>query len=74
MAMRSEVDISGIPLFYVNKIITTKMDDGNVMVVCGFKHGAAFTPLYATISPAAVAVENGEEYVDIARTACETSH
>lgn len=74
MATRPEVDISGIPLFYVNKTITTKMDDGNVMIVCGLKRGTEFTPLYATISPAAVAIENGEEFVEIARSACETSH
>jgi hypothetical protein len=28
VGMRPEIDISGLPLFYVNKIITTKMDDG----------------------------------------------
>lgn len=74
MATRPEVDISGLPLFYVNKIITTTMDDGNVMVVCGLKRGAEFMPLYATISPAAVAIENGKQYVEVAELAGETSH
>jgi hypothetical protein len=74
MGMRSEVDISGLPLFYVNKIITTKMDDGNVMVICGIKRGTEFTPLYASISPAAVAIENGRHYVEAAELASETSH
>lgn len=74
MEMRPEIDISGLPLFYVNKIITTKMDDGNVMVICGFKCGTVFTPLYASISPAAVALEDGKHYVEVAETARETSH
>jgi hypothetical protein len=72
--MRPEVDISGLPLFYVNKIITTKMDDGNVMVVCGFKCGTEFTPLYASISPVSVAIEDGKQYVEVAELAIETAH
>jgi hypothetical protein len=72
--MRSEVDISGLPLFYVNKIITTKMDDGNVMVVCGIMRGAEFMPLYATVRPAEVAIEDGDSYVKPEHLVCETSH
>jgi hypothetical protein len=74
MGMRPEIDISGLPLFYVNKIITTKMDDGNIMVICGLKRGSEFTPLYATISPANVAAENGKHYVEVAELAAETAH
>lgn len=72
--MRSEVDISGIPLFYVNKIISTRMDDGNVMVICGIQRGSEFTPLYAAVSPASVALTDGKHYVDVAEMAGETSH
>jgi hypothetical protein len=72
--MRGEIDISGIPLYYVNKIISTKTEDGNIMVICGFKHGTVFTPLYATVSPVSVAVEDGSTYVETARLACETAH
>lgn len=72
--MRSELDISGLPIFYVNKIITTKTDDGNVMVVCGVKHGTRFTPLYASISPVSIAIETGESYVETARLAWEIAH
>ena len=74
IAMRSEVDISGIPLFYVNKIISMKMDDGNVMVICGIKRGTEFTPLYATVSPISVALTDGKEYVELAEMSGETSH
>ena len=74
MGVRPEIDISGIPLFYVNKIVSTRMDDGNVMVVCGIKRGTEFTPLYATVSPAAVAIEDGKQYVETALLAGETSH
>lgn len=76
MGMRPEIDISGLPLFYVNKIITTTMDDGNMMVVCGLQRGTEFTPLYATISPASIAaVRKGNvQVVDAAEMAGETSH
>lgn len=71
---RPEIDISGLQVFYVNKIISTKMEDGSVMVICGFKFGESFTPLYATISPAAVAIEDGQQYVEVARMAGGTHH
>lgn len=69
-----DVDISGLPLFYVNKIITTKMEDGNLMVVCGIKRGTEFMPLYATIRPAEVAIEDRDAHTEPDRLACETSH
>ena len=72
--MRSEVDISGIPLYYANKFISTKMDDGNVMVICGIMRGSEFMPLYATVSPASIALTDGKQYIAVAEMAGETSH
>lgn len=60
-------DISGLPLYYVNKIITQDMEDGNVLVICGLKRGEDFTPLYASINPKATAVVDGTSYMTIAR-------
>ena len=72
--MQHAVDISGIPLFYVNKIISSRMDDGNVMVICGIKRGSEFIPLYATVSPASIALTDGKQYIEVAEMAGETSH
>jgi hypothetical protein len=53
MAMILEVDISGLPLFYVNKIITTKMDDGQRDGRhCGFKRGSILAPQFIAVLPA----------------------
>lgn len=60
-------DISGLPLYYVNKIITQDMDDGNVLVICGMKCGETFTPLYASINPKTTAMIDGRSYMEIAR-------
>lgn len=73
--MREEtIDITGLPIHYVNKIVSVKLDDGSVAVVCGFKFGTQFTPLYVTVSPASVAIEDGKIYVEVAEGARETSH
>ena len=67
------IDISGLPLFYVNKIISCSLDDGTVMVICGLKQGDNFTPLYATVSPASVALIDGRNYVETAQEAFNCS-
>lgn len=71
---REVVDISGLPIYYVNKILTERLEDGTVMVICGFKRAEQFTPLYVTISTASVAVQDGKTYVEVAERAGETSH
>lgn len=72
--MQHEVDISGLPIYYVNKILSERLDDGSVMVICGFKRGNHFTPLYASISTSSVAIEDGKTYIEVAEMAGETSH
>jgi len=60
-------DITGLPIYYINKIISQSMDDGTIMVVCGLQRGERFTPLYAAISPNDVAMSDGQKYMDVAR-------
>lgn len=62
------LDISGLPLFFANDFISTKLDDGSVMVVGGIRQGGEFTPLYATVSPTECAIAGGERYVEVARS------
>lgn len=74
-AMREDpIDITGLPIHYVNKIVSLKLKDGSVAVVCGFEMLEKFTPLYVTVSPASVAIEDGRTYVEVAERAGETSH
>jgi hypothetical protein len=68
------IDISGLPIHYVNKTVPVKLEDGSVAVVCGFKLGECFTPLYVAVSPAGAALEGGKSYVETAHMAHCKSH
>lgn len=61
-----DFDLTGLPIFYANKLYSKELPDGTVMVVCGIAVGSAFTPLYATITPIATALADGRVYVETA--------
>ena len=68
------LDIAGVPIFYVNKIISENLQDGTTLVLCGIQRGEEFTPLYATISPNEVAMADGKKYIEAARGLVGSSH
>ncbi len=60
-------NITGIPVYHVNRMISENLGDGSVLVVCGIQRGEDFTPLYATVASTDVAMTDGKKYLDAAR-------
>jgi hypothetical protein len=73
VGMRQDIDISGIPLYYVNRFISNKLDNGDVLLVCGLKCGTDFTPLYAVVTPNSTAMIDGKQYLEAAQEAFNES-
>lgn len=69
-----EFDLSGLPVFYVNKYFSKTLDDGTVLSVSGLRNGNSFTPILAIISPASIAIEDGTQYIDAAKSVLKAAH
>lgn len=60
--MPSSTDVSGLPVYYINKFVSRKLEDGSVMAICGIQIGGVWNPLLVTISPVCCA-KDAIEYI-----------
>jgi hypothetical protein len=56
-------DISGLPVYYVNKRISKKLEDGSIMTTCGVMIEGHFNGLYVVMSPASTGMHDAQQFI-----------